>query len=199
LRLSSVWLGPVACACRRRQSVRAVCARLDAGCPSQRVRAGRSSRIRTCARWTSVYRQLPKRRPARIRLFRSNSRCSFRTATQYSQVLATWQGVSGGERRPDISVQFRHESLDHVLLVEVKRSDDDRYRRDSIYKVFGYLYDLIVCGCLTDFPEWLLLFQNRSSFEIRLRRTCPFVSSRARSESSLLMSLTKSWPGQPRS
>ena len=81
--------------------------------------------------------------------------------TRYSQVLSCWEGVSGGERRPDIMVEFERNGAKHVLLVEIKRTDDDRYRRDSIYKVFGYLYDFHALWKSANLPRAALLFPDK--------------------------------------
>ena len=51
-------------------------------------------------------------------------------------------GISGNERRPDILVVSETPSSTSVVLVEAKRSSDGRYISDSVYKAFGYLYDL---------------------------------------------------------
>ena len=67
------------------------------------------------------------------RILKRGGRCS---ATE-----ASYDGLTGAERRPDIVLTRQSSGERRVLLVEVKRSDDGRYLSDSIYKVFGYLYD----------------------------------------------------------
>lgn len=61
--------------------------------------------------------------------------------TEYSQVLAQHQGISGGERRPDILVVAEHEGETRLVLIEMKKTADSGYISDSVYKVFAYLYD----------------------------------------------------------
>lgn len=86
---------------------------------------------------------------------------TYNLRTSYAEVLACWEGVSGGERRPDIMVEFERNGAKHVLVVEIKRTDDDRYRRDSIYKVFGYLYDFNSLWINRRLPRAVLLFPDR--------------------------------------
>ncbi len=61
--------------------------------------------------------------------------------TEYSQVLEQHRGLFGGERRPDILVVLQREGTTRLVLIEMKKSSDGRYISDSVYKVFGYLYD----------------------------------------------------------
>jgi hypothetical protein len=61
--------------------------------------------------------------------------------TQYGQVLTQHHGISGGERRPDILLVAERGGETRLVLIEMKKSIDGRYISDSIYKVFGYLYD----------------------------------------------------------
>lgn len=61
--------------------------------------------------------------------------------TEYGQVFAQHRGLSGGERRPDILVVAEHDGKTRLVLIEMKKTSDGRYISDSIYKVFGYLYD----------------------------------------------------------
>jgi len=61
---------------------------------------------------------------------------------RYFDVLDEYPSASGSERRPDIVIVHRDSvSKPKTALVEVKRSESDRYISDSIYKVFGYLFD----------------------------------------------------------
>lgn len=59
----------------------------------------------------------------------------------YAATVAEYEGVTGSERRPDIIVTRRSGIATQVVLIEVKRSDSERYISDSIYKMYGYLYD----------------------------------------------------------
>lgn len=61
--------------------------------------------------------------------------------SRYSATVAEYEGVTGSERRPDILVCRRSPAGTSTVLVEVKRSDSERYISDSIYKMYGYLYD----------------------------------------------------------
>jgi hypothetical protein len=51
-------------------------------------------------------------------------------------------------RRPDIVLQIKTEKESKLLIVEVKRSINDDYIVDSVYKVLGYLADF-----KTQFPN----------------------------------------------
>lgn len=63
-------------------------------------------------------------------------------STEYRSAMRLHTGISGNERRPDILVVSETPSSTSVVLVEAKRSSDGRYISDSVYKAFGYLYDL---------------------------------------------------------
>lgn len=65
----------------------------------------------------------------------------FGMRTEYGRVLEQHRGLSGGERRPDILVVSERDGETHLVLIEMKKTGDGRYISDSIYKIFGYLYD----------------------------------------------------------
>lgn len=60
---------------------------------------------------------------------------------RYRKVVNAHRGVSGNARRPDISIVYDRPGDERFLIVEIKRTSNERYISDSIYKVFGYLYD----------------------------------------------------------
>jgi hypothetical protein len=61
--------------------------------------------------------------------------------TEYGRVIAQHRGLSGAERRPDILVVSERNGKTRLVLIEMKKTVDDRYISDSVYKVFAYLYD----------------------------------------------------------
>ena len=61
--------------------------------------------------------------------------------TRYASVVGAHRGLSGGQRRPDIMLVADIDGRQLITLVEMKKSDHGRYLSDSIYKVFGYLFD----------------------------------------------------------
>lgn len=63
------------------------------------------------------------------------------TASRYSSVLGHY-AVQGRSHRPDVTAVFEApQGRRRVLIVEIKRSEDGSYLRNSIYKMFGYFYD----------------------------------------------------------
>ncbi len=62
-------------------------------------------------------------------------------STRYGDVIRQHEGITGGERRPDILILTEHDGQARLVLVEMKKSEDGKYLSDSVYKVFGYLYD----------------------------------------------------------
>ncbi|WP_197411634.1 hypothetical protein [Sphingopyxis sp. HXXIV] len=60
---------------------------------------------------------------------------------RYRGIVAAHEGATGSARRPDISIVYDRSDGRRFLIVEVKRTANERYVSDSIYKVFGYLYD----------------------------------------------------------
>ncbi len=60
---------------------------------------------------------------------------------RYRGIVASHRGVTGSVRRPDISIVYEGPNVHRFVIVEVKRTANERYISDSIYKVFGYLYD----------------------------------------------------------
>lgn len=60
---------------------------------------------------------------------------------RYRKVVNAHHGVSGNARRPDISIVYDRPGDERFAIVEIKRTSNEKYISDSIYKVFGYLYD----------------------------------------------------------
>lgn len=78
---------------------------------------------------------------------------------RYRDVVRSHRGVTGSERRPDIILTLEREGEPRrTLLVEMKKSRDGTYISESIYKVFGYLYDFADCWPVpSEKPKALLL------------------------------------------
>ena len=60
---------------------------------------------------------------------------------RYRGIVSAHRGITGTARRPDISLIYDRMDDPRFVIVEVKRTANERYVSDSIYKVFGYLYD----------------------------------------------------------
>ncbi len=61
---------------------------------------------------------------------------------RYKSIVRMHSGVSGSSRRPDITIVLETPTGDErYVIIEVKRTSNERYISDSIYKVFGYLHD----------------------------------------------------------
>lgn len=60
--------------------------------------------------------------------------------TRFTDVAASHVNLRDSPRRPDIVI-LRDGAEPRALMVEVKRSDSERYRSDSVYKAFAYLHD----------------------------------------------------------
>jgi hypothetical protein len=85
----------------------------------------------------------------RVRVFFDQSPATlFGLTTEYAQVISHHRGLAGTERRPDIVVLVERDNEKRLVLVEMKKSFDERYISDSVYKVFGYLYDFTARGGL---------------------------------------------------
>lgn len=74
-------------------------------------------------------------------LFDQNPSAAVRAQDQYRGVVAGHVGLTGNARRPDISIVYDRTDGQRFVIVEVKRTANDRYISDSVYKMFGYLYD----------------------------------------------------------
>lgn len=67
----------------------------------------------------------------------------FSYQSRYRALVRSYEGLTGQEHRPDLSVSVASPSRpERRLLIEMKRSSDPRYRSESVYKCFGYLHDL---------------------------------------------------------
>ncbi len=97
-----------------------------------------------------------------LRVFFDQSPASlFDFRSEYKRIIRAWRGISGSERRPDISIEFADATGKRVrFLVEAKRSDDRGYRSDSVYKVMGYLYDFRESWTSEAKPHVLLIFPD---------------------------------------
>jgi hypothetical protein len=63
-----------------------------------------------------------------------------RDISKYAPLMKEY-GLSDRSRRPDIVIELKYKDLLMYLIVEVKRSQNQRYLADGAYKVFGYLKD----------------------------------------------------------
>lgn len=62
--------------------------------------------------------------------------------SRYLGVIGTYSGIGGYDRRPDILLRIEHETKgNRTFIVEVKNANTQVYMRESIYKVFGYMWD----------------------------------------------------------
>lgn len=87
------------------------------------------------------------------------------TETRYNLTMQDHVGLAGSSRRPDIAVRFDGEGAPpRFLILEVKRSEDGQYQRDSVYKAFGYLYDLQRLWSADESPRVALLFPSGVEF-----------------------------------
>ena len=86
-------------------------------------------------------------------------------SSRYRDLTKNHLGIEGRGRRPDVVVRLVGDgpNADRWLLIEVKKSSDGQYVRDSLYKVFGYVYDfapLFTGEQLTDGPSAVLVFPS---------------------------------------
>lgn len=126
----------------------------------------------------------------------------FRMRSEYTTVLKDYDGIRGAEHRPDIIVRFRISDIDERrLLIESKRTDDSKYKRDSVYKVLAYLRDFIELwrGMSTQSPKAILVFPQG----VRLKtgtteagRDLVFISGEDRARFAYLLESVISAPTQ---
>ena len=87
---------------------------------------------------------------------------SFKTILEvggrYHKVLAHYERLSGYARRPDIVLVCRGKGITRVCIIEVKRSVDRAYQRDSVYKMFGYFYDFEEVWGVGQKPKGIVIF-----------------------------------------
>lgn len=74
-------------------------------------------------------------------IFDQNPSGIVRAQDRYRAIVSAHRGVTGNARRPDISLVYERSDGQRFVIVEVKRTANERYVSDSIYKLFGYLYD----------------------------------------------------------
>lgn len=62
--------------------------------------------------------------------------------SRYLGVIDTYAGIGGYDRRPDILLRIEHTTKGaRTFIVEVKNAGTAAYMRESVYKVFGYMWD----------------------------------------------------------
>jgi hypothetical protein len=67
---------------------------------------------------------------------------SFSILSEYGSIISDYIGFNSKAHRPDIIIRSRRKHAPTTYtLIEVKRSEDETYQRDSVYKVLGYLKD----------------------------------------------------------
>ncbi|TPP11529.1 hypothetical protein [Rhizobium glycinendophyticum] len=62
-------------------------------------------------------------------------------ATAYGSIVSDYKELKGAERRPDIMLSIEKDGVSKLILIEVKKTSDDKYASDSVYKMFGYIHD----------------------------------------------------------
>lgn len=84
----------------------------------------------------------------------------FGNASEYLDLVASHDGLTGQERRPDMILRFTNGVNERRVLIEVKETEDPVYIRDSTYKVIGYLRDFTTIWdeLLEQFPKALVVF-----------------------------------------
>jgi hypothetical protein len=65
----------------------------------------------------------------------------FKAKSRYQDLIDQYGELRAQPRRPDLTLRHLREGQQRQVLVECKESDDDGYRRDSVYKAFGYVQD----------------------------------------------------------
>lgn len=87
---------------------------------------------------------------------------AFGIRSNYKQVIDSYSGLTGAERRPDLMLCKNDQQGTRYLIVEAKHATSPVYQRDSIYKVFGYLYDFreLWAKDLSIQPHALLVFSH---------------------------------------
>lgn len=62
--------------------------------------------------------------------------------SRYLGVIGAYAGIGGYDRRPDILLRIEHATKGaRTFIIEVKNASTQGYMRESIYKVFGYMWD----------------------------------------------------------
>lgn len=93
--------------------------------------------------------------------FNQSPTTAFSAKSEYINVTRAWSGISSSSRRPDILLLVKGSNgRTKKVLIEVKRTDDGPYTRDSIYKVFGYLHDFRTMWADTTPPYAILVFPD---------------------------------------
>ena len=64
----------------------------------------------------------------------------FSKCTKYKKIFDNYD-IGVNLRRPDVLLEFEKEGKKYYRIVEVKRTSNPNYIRDSVYKVLGYLND----------------------------------------------------------
>ena len=62
--------------------------------------------------------------------------------SRYAAIRESYSGLVLNDRRPDLTLSWSNGETRHALLIEMKCSTDSAYIRQSIYKAFGYAWDL---------------------------------------------------------
>jgi len=77
----------------------------------------------------------------RIKIYFDQGPSAYSQASSEYLRVARAYGLSVAERRPDLAVIVEGAKRNALLFVEAKKTSDDRYERDSVYKALGYLRD----------------------------------------------------------
>lgn len=90
-----------------------------------------------------------------LRVYYQSLPSAFAEYSLYRDLLSKYQ-ISTSLRRPDLCLEFEGKAS-HFTLIEVKRTQNQQYIVDSVYKVFGYLKDFEKCFERKPLPHGLLV------------------------------------------
>jgi hypothetical protein len=79
--------------------------------------------------------------------------------SKYTALIKAHSGVSGSERRPDITIRTTGVCV-KTVIIEAKHTSDPRYISDSVYKVYGYLHDFSELWEPNQSPKAVLFFSS---------------------------------------
>ena len=77
--------------------------------------------------------------------------------SRYVEMVSAHDGISGSERRPDITLRLSSHP-ERRMIIEVKRTSDAAYISNSVYKVYGYLHDFADMWQEEQNPKAVLFF-----------------------------------------
>ncbi|MCC7554323.1 MAG: hypothetical protein KO202_07545 [Methanobacteriaceae archaeon] len=96
----------------------------------------------------------------KLKIYYQNTPTIFYENSKYKNIFENYQ-INASLKRPDIILEFEKDNKKIYRIIEVKRTKEDSYLRESVYKVLGYLGDFDGVPFTEDIPGVIISWKRK--------------------------------------